>query len=180
VPKRTDHGYIYMYWFEGNFGYVKIGYTNNLDARKKAWVKKCGHNLTYVYPKKEGQSMIPHAKRTERLIHAELKDVRFRETACPCGRRHREWFEVSHNFATKVVEKWTTWMSQANYEQVPGGERDEWRLKKTVTEQEIQRMCEPIVPPAPYTSPRPRKTAPMGEQSIGVWATALGINSRRS
>ena len=177
--EETKRGHIYMYWFEGNFGYIKIGHSNDLKGRKTSWVQKCKHDLTYIHTNEEvDRHMIPHVRRTEILIQAELKDVRYQETACVCGVQHNEWFLVPFELARKVVEKWTTWMSQERYEPVLGKNRVEWRLKESVTEQEIRQLCEPTTLSVPNASTKKRTNSLAETQKRGVRAIALRRSSR--
>ncbi|KAL9610495.1 MAG: hypothetical protein Q9167_004804 [Letrouitia subvulpina] len=119
LTKRDEQveGEVYIYWVLGNFGLVKIGWTQkSVDSRLNGWYKKCGHLPWRIFPTKYVTKPIPHAKRVEMLIHAELNGVRRRETSCDkCGRSHVEWFEVSHAKAVAVAEKWTAWMLKEPY-----------------------------------------------------------------
>jgi len=133
TDRKGKMGNIYSYWHPGNFGYVKIGHAANTESRLKAWQSKCKievEQITNLGDDKQFQVLYPN--RIEALIHAELKDCRLREPACPgCGKSHKEWFRVDPNLATKVIQKW---VKLSLYE---GG-----RLKESLTNADIEKMCE--------------------------------------
>jgi len=106
-------GFIYMYWFPGNFGYLKIGYTTvDSTKRLKRWQAQCKHTAEGLDELYE----VPHASRVEKLIHAELKDVRRREVNCQgCFKNHREWFRISARHAKNVFIKYAEWMKTQPY-----------------------------------------------------------------
>ncbi|KAI4210045.1 MAG: hypothetical protein LQ351_007095 [Letrouitia transgressa] len=110
-------GEVYIYWVPGNFGLVKIGWTSRgVDDRLNDWRQSCGHLPRRIFPTEYITKPIPHAKRVERLIHAELNGVRRREAKCgKCSSSHWEWFEVSNAKAIAVAEKWTAWMLKEPY-----------------------------------------------------------------
>lgn len=109
---RKKPGMIYVFWNEGDFAYVKIGYTTmSIQKRLDAWRKQCGHRLSEHTEKSESERMVQHPHRVEKLIHAELKKERYEEPQCSgCGKRHIEWFQIDAGKAQEVVEKWTVWM----------------------------------------------------------------------
>jgi hypothetical protein len=89
---------------------------------------------------------VPHVKRVEMLVHAELRDVRYKEVGCKgpkCGRTHKEWFEVDVEHAKKVVGKWSDWVIGKPYEEPKRG-RKKWVLKGSVVEEEIEKLVEPL------------------------------------
>jgi hypothetical protein len=136
-------GYIYMYWFPGNFGHVKIGYTCGDPAeRLKKWGQQCKHAV-------EGFDMplapVSHVRRVEALIHAELKDVRCREKSCRgCGGDHVEWFREKSMHARQVFEKWATWMATEPYGYVGGEPGTGLKLKLDIPEEKIEELCQPL------------------------------------
>jgi hypothetical protein len=157
---ELDGGYIYMYWFPGNFGYVKIGYTRGDPAeRLKKWEKQCKHAV-------QGFDMplipVSHVYRMEKLIHAELKEVRYREKGCPgCGRDHVEWFRESPAHAHLVFDKWAAWMATEPYEYVGGKSGTGYELKQNIGEEKIKELCKPV------------------ERLISVTGRTRNLNSRR-
>ena len=78
---------------------------------------------------------MPHVYRVEQLIHAELYDYRKKEPQCMgCWKSHKEWFEIPHKHAVKVVTKWASWMLSTNpYEMgeksLGASELSRWQLK---------------------------------------------------
>lgn len=147
----TRNGFIYVFWHPGNFGYVKIGRSSDVERRLADWKKQCGYQVEEHVDGSRPEYTpvkIPHTHRVESLIHAELKDKRRHEPRCKgCGISHHEWFEVpSPNHALRVVEKWTSWMRDtAPYE---GG-----KLKASITSTDVDKLCvlskdEPVLRPA--------------------------------
>jgi hypothetical protein len=86
---------------------------------------------------------VKHAYRVEALVHAELKDVRFRELGCRgCGGNPVEWFQDRAAHAEAVIEKYGEWMETKPYEcGVGGGENAGWRLKSG---EKIKKLCQPL------------------------------------
>lgn len=69
--------------------------------------------------------LIPHAKRIEALIHAELVAQR-KVVACDqCGQDHKEWFTISHAESREIVIRWSRWVLQQPY--INGKLSDEWQ-----------------------------------------------------
>jgi hypothetical protein len=130
-------GYIYMYWFPINFGYLKIGYTTvNSKQRLKTWQRQCGHPATGV----EELFHVPHVARVEKLMHAELKDLRRWEIECRgCGKNHKEWFYVQTPHAKRVFIKWAEWMKTEPYDEETG-----WNLKEDIDQDKIENLCQPL------------------------------------
>ncbi|BCS19429.1 GIY-YIG nuclease family protein [Aspergillus puulaauensis] len=129
----TKTGFIYVFWYPGGFGHVKIGYAKDIEKRMNEWSKQCGRTPEKYFPSEQTDlEPVPHRFRVEQLVHAELARYRKVEPKCgKCGRRHVEWFEVDVNFAISVVQKWVNWMRERPYEPVElenGGIR--WVLSK--------------------------------------------------
>lgn len=168
----TEEGLIYMYWVKGNFGLVKIGKTSGKSTRKRLlkWQVDCGHELQeHTRGEEEVAVQLPNVYRIEKLVQAELKNVRLVESACvQCSKRlnraksHVEWFGCSPDHAMKVIEKWSKWvrtkkpyeftgeLSKANGKKIYVG-----RLKSTISEEEINKMCTPIEMPKHHKGARP-------------------------
>lgn len=115
---RRHHGRIYMYWVQGNFGLVKIGFTTRtVDKRLKEWHSKCKRTPHSINLTRGFLNALPLVRRLEHLIHAELRDKRVREPVCAgCGISHKEWFIVAHELAKQVTQRWCDWMQQCPYE----------------------------------------------------------------
>lgn len=122
---KTDamDGWIYIYWIPGDEqipeGLVKIGVTNvavasRLEERK--WWRKCHPDLVQKYPTKHVN--FPHARRVERLIHAELRSFRHKQDGCQhCDRKtHIELFAVPYEEAIEVTKRWTKWARGLPYD----------------------------------------------------------------
>ncbi|KAJ4301288.1 hypothetical protein N0V90_003379 [Kalmusia sp. IMI 367209] len=122
----------------GNPNYRKIGFSKNAERRKTQWDADCGrHHDCEPLPEK---GYVFHARRVEKLIHAELKDVRMRANCDRCERGHCEWFEVTKEHLTKVFVKWQTWIKKKPYEQDVGSI---WSLKADMTSC-LKEVCEPL------------------------------------
>ncbi|KAH2472611.1 hypothetical protein KXV71_008617 [Aspergillus fumigatus] len=123
-------GSVYVYWQPGNFGHLKIGFSNDISKRVKEWSAKCRKPMEVYFPKRgsdEEHLQVSHVCRVEKLVHTELKNYRRIEEKCPgCGGNHIEWFEVSRQLAIAVVRKWTAWMQTSPYEERSCGGKTEW------------------------------------------------------
>ncbi|KAH1735899.1 hypothetical protein KXX40_006994 [Aspergillus fumigatus] len=123
-------GSVYVCWQPGNFGHLKIGFSNDISKRVKEWSAKCRKPMEVYFPKRgsdEEHLQVSHVCRVEKLVHTELKNYRRIEEKCPgCGGNHIEWFEVSRQLAIAVVRKWTAWMQTSPYEERSCGGKTEW------------------------------------------------------
>lgn len=143
--KELDTGFIYIYWCPPNFGQIKIGYTvaTTPEKRKHGWAVKCRHPVADVSPDPDLLKPVRHAYRVERLIHAELKEVRLWEPCCRgCSGSHKEWFRETVRHAERVFEKWAAWMEEMPY--VEGEEKPGWALRKDISKERIQELCKPV------------------------------------
>ncbi|KAL9603811.1 MAG: hypothetical protein Q9219_000920 [cf. Caloplaca sp. 3 TL-2023] len=141
--EATQAGVIYIYWFPGNFGYVKIGVTGkSVEERLRGWKNKCKHIPYPVFPLSQvDQIAIPHIYRVENLIKAQLRDRRRKEVQCHgCRRPHNEWFEISKEEAIAVVRKWSAWMRENPYEQL---NLNDWKLKKE-QKKNLKTLCQSL------------------------------------
>ncbi len=149
-----NSGVIYIYWFPGNFGHLKIGVTTRaVEERLKEWRKKCGHRPLLVYPDLlVDRQPVPHIFRVEALVHAELRNCRKTEQCKACKTNHKEWFEKSLGDATAAVKKWSAWMRTAPYMEEVISDWDEatetivsrsnWKFKRELVSR-VQHLCEP-------------------------------------
>lgn len=165
---ELEEKYLYIYWFSGNFGHVKIGVTDNVPNRLKSWEEKCKHTAQEHLQHPAGQrKVVKYAERVEQLVHMELKEVRFEEAKCQgCGGRHIEWFRTSAEHAAKVIKKYSAWMESNPFEYDPRTYK--WRLSSRIGEAKIREFCEPIVFQPLNSSPiSARKTGPRRISSPG-------------
>lgn len=137
-------GFIYIFWHEGQFGYVKIGRTKDPERRLQQWNKQCQREHKY-HPFCDGLE-VPYVARVERLMQLELKEKR-RFTVCDTctsksgkPKKHTEWFELSAGEATAVFQKWKNWMTQGPYQRVAGS--GGWKLKPEF-EGSLKEVCQP-------------------------------------
>ena len=118
---ELKEGYIYAYWNRTTFGAYKIGYTTrNVDKRLREWEDQCKHEAHRVYPPHhEAAVLVPHVKRVEALIHADLRKYRFVEHGCQgCYNSHHEWFKgLNESLLKAKIERWTDWMMSKPYMQ---------------------------------------------------------------
>ena len=116
--EMSRDGFIYIYWFPGMFGYIKIGSSGRpAQARLREWKKQCGHDPILVYPtSEEDMQRVPHVVRVEAIVHAALRERRRRELKCSgCNKFHKEWFEQSVSTAIALVRFWSAWMRKEPY-----------------------------------------------------------------
>jgi T5orf172 domain len=174
-------GIIYMYWLTGQFGFVKIGKTSgeSTSTRLEDWRNKCGYPVEeHIRGEAEDVVTLPHVYRVEALVHAELNNLRLKETECKkCSETkttrernklkkmglpvdnqkvwhvgHNEWFQVSPDHAKKVIKKWSDWILTKPYE-LRGGA---WLLRRDITDDEIDALCTPLEIDLNYKMPIPR------------------------
>ena len=133
---KSKDGYIYIYWFPSNCGFIKIGKTTRtVEKRLLEWTNQCGHEPIILYPiLEEDQRRVPHVHRVEAIVQAELRRSRRLELRCgKCFKKHREWFEKSETAAIAAVRKWSAWMRKEPYE--PTGQL------KEAHKQDLQNLC---------------------------------------
>jgi hypothetical protein len=143
TKREQKKGSIYLFWFQGKFGYIKIGATTrNTKTRLSEWGTCCKqkpedlHNNTRF-------SDVPHVLRVETLIQAELKEKRRIKKCESSETKHNEFFEVQQQHAIDVINKWVEWMNTRPYEKVFGqGDESHWRLKAGT----LAEMMKPITP----------------------------------
>ncbi|KAL8832552.1 MAG: hypothetical protein Q9170_004843 [Blastenia crenularia] len=143
TPKEQKTGLIYIYWFPGNFGHIKIGVTTRAVAvRLREWETKCKHKTHLDFPLNEAdQELIPHVFRVEKIVQAQLRNSQKKEMRCNgCGKCHKEWFERSKDEAIAAVRYWSTWIRKNPYEQTAGGV---WKLRKD-QKKDLKTLCQSI------------------------------------
>ena len=120
----NDHkeGYIYAFKVDKGQGpdFVKIGWTTDLWKRIQDH-EECYGECRIIYPPEESRGSsherkIPHCRRVEHLIHAELVPYALLLKNCPRQamrdhRMHGEWFDVAEDKAIRVIRRWCDWMS---------------------------------------------------------------------
>ena len=147
TPREIKHeGLIYIYWFPGNFGHIKIGVTSlSVEKRLQEWERQCKHKTYLAFPLTEGDRQpIPHVYRVEKIVQAELRNCRKKEISCiGCRKCHNEWFECSKETAILAIQKWSAWMRKNPYEELAD---DVWRLKEK-QRQSVKSLCQ-SPPPA--------------------------------
>ncbi|KAL8967274.1 MAG: hypothetical protein Q9197_005515 [Variospora fuerteventurae] len=166
----TVTGQIYIYWFPGNFGHIKIGLTKRpVEVRMREWERKCGHIPRLVFPMtEEDRKPIPHAYRLENILKAHLQRHRRNERVCRrCRKGHQEWFEYSQDEAIAYVRRLSAWMRQEPYEETSPGV---WSLKRD-QKRNIKTLCQAASQP---------KDQPTGKVSTLQWKKREERNRRRN
>ncbi|RMD42622.1 hypothetical protein DV735_g2491, partial [Chaetothyriales sp. CBS 134920] len=139
-------GYVYVYWYPGNFGKVKIGYTTrDVQTRFHEWQTKCKHPAQDCVDRDlSSKTLVVNVKRLEHLIHAELEEYRVVQQDCQCGQMHNEWFATTEQHVKQVIQKWTKWMTaKVRFEAAVGGKL----IAQNTKEKEIQELCKPLPKP---------------------------------
>lgn len=132
-------GFIYIFWNQGSFGMVKIGRTNDLERRLKEW-KRCKSTHFYHKASQNGELLkVPYVQRIEKLIHAELVNIRKTQACDTCRNTkvHKEWFQISEAKAVEVFQKWRTWILNEPYMK---NDESEWVIKPEMLET-IPELC---------------------------------------
>ena len=108
---EIPHGYIYAFRAKDpqGKGYMKIGVTTDLGRRMRDH-EKCYGECEQIYPPKRKYPYSPHARRVERLIHAELAEHARLLKKCPRNlqnhkSRHGEWFDINEQHTLAVIER---------------------------------------------------------------------------
>jgi hypothetical protein len=142
-----------MYWFPGNFGYLKIGKTEKQPVDRMAqWQRQCKHDVESA---SEEIIAVEHVFLVEKLLHTELRAERFREKNCRgCGKNHIEWFKVSSEHANKVLQKYARFVNAKPYECVTGTSGPEWQLRADLARETIDAACQVVEVDVPASRPR--------------------------
>ncbi|KAF2178193.1 hypothetical protein K469DRAFT_695519 [Zopfia rhizophila CBS 207.26] len=110
--------------------WIKIGYAKDVDQRIRDLRYSCGIKDLDEYSK----CLVPAylAAKAERLCHVEL--INFKRILncgkCKNGPRHmnhKEWFAVSEELATSIVQRWCKFAHQDAYDEEDGNLDDHWR-----------------------------------------------------
>ncbi|KAJ6142719.1 hypothetical protein N7471_002172 [Penicillium samsonianum] len=147
-------GSMYIFWQQGNFGYLKIGRSGDVRRRFKEWSNQCKKDMGIHFPDfapetSDGQRAlkeVAHICRVEALVHLELLEHRKIEEKCPgCSRNHIEWFKIPDERAIAVVQKWMAWMGTEPYEKRGTGGEEKWELKAREMER-LRELSQPLFP----------------------------------
>ncbi|KAI3103102.1 hypothetical protein CBS147333_7706 [Penicillium roqueforti] len=184
-------GSIYVFWQQGNFGYLKIGRSANVRRRFKEWSDQCKKDMGIHFPDftreaSDGQRVleeVAHICRVEALVHLELLEHRKIEEKCPgCSRNHIEWFQVSDEKAIAVAQKWMAWMRTEPYENRGTGGEEKWVLKAREMER-LGELSQPLFPKlAPESQVREERLASLRPRasSSTPWRDGKNKLGRRS
>lgn len=124
--EARGHGLGYIYIMRSQRGMhtlsaLKIGFSKYHPEHRAHELASCLSRPEVV----AHTPLIPHAKRIESLIHAELVAKRKVQACGQCGQEHREWFTVSHAESREIVTRWSRWVLRQPYRD--GVLSDEWR-----------------------------------------------------
>ncbi|KAJ5192629.1 hypothetical protein N7449_008771 [Penicillium cf. viridicatum] len=147
-------GSMYIFWQQGNFGYLKIGRSGNVRRRFREWSNQCKKDMGIHFPDFARETSndqrvlkeVAHICRVEALVHLELMEHRKIEEKCPgCSRNHKEWFKIPDERAIAVVQKWMAWMGTEPYEKRGTGGEEKWELKAREMER-LKELSQPLFP----------------------------------
>jgi T5orf172 domain len=115
-----ESGYAYAFTFDNPSyaGRYKIGISKGPTKRVNGqWGKHHGLTPQIIFDESKSTGPLPHSRRLEKLIFAELRDCRIKMVNCQdCdGKNHREWFHTSPERAIAVIKKWSEWMRTGPY-----------------------------------------------------------------
>ena len=178
LPSERKTGGVYAFTRAGDLesnNKVKIGYSGNIDKRMSKWTRSCGY-IPQILIRFDN---VPHAKKVESIVQAELWQQRRREMRClnpDCTVQHEEWFEVDVGRARAVMWKWTNWMVECRPYDANGVLTGEWRG----TEQLDRLIQDPVK--APETEERPTAVGhvtglALSEELVRMWQTLTLIAS---
>ena len=160
TARELNPGYMYIYGTTCEFGYKKIGVTENAVVKKRlrSSAAKCRIDAIPFYTEGDQPVLVKHVYRLEKLVHTELKEMRHQITNCSCGVKHKEWFQVKDEHAIEVIRRWTAWLETDPYEDCGGI----WLLKGLFNNFELGPLSTPYVPPGekPVPSRAPRRKNP--------------------
>jgi hypothetical protein len=150
-------GYIYVFWDQLSFGYVKIGRTNDLGRRLNEWNRRCDHKHAYHPDVQRGElPQIAQVARIERLIHIELRDWRRQRYCKRCKTNHIEWFQIGASSVMKVFRKWYEWIVQKPY--AFDDKIGEWIVRPEMMDT-VAKVCEPVALDEKPPPPTPRRSS---------------------
>jgi hypothetical protein len=104
--ERKEHGMGYIYILRSQFGSstlgeLKIGFSKYHPENRAHEIASC-----YALPEVISHTpYLPHAKRLESIIHAELQADRKIHACRRCKGNHREWFTILHGDSREVVTR---------------------------------------------------------------------------
>ncbi|KAF4928708.1 hypothetical protein CGCVW01_v001803 [Colletotrichum viniferum] len=110
--RETGELYLLQVWSAtADVELFKLGRTQaDADTRRKqikggCKVKRIKEN------RRTASENVPFHGYAEKLAHTELVNFRY-NWGCTCGTKHREYFDVSEDFAVEVFERWTDFCNQ--------------------------------------------------------------------
>ncbi|KFY23914.1 hypothetical protein V493_05561 [Pseudogymnoascus sp. VKM F-4281 (FW-2241)] len=154
--KSPRYGYLYIYTSSECADHVKIGVTSGTPRERiKQW-GACDLPITRV---KDDKS-VPffHFELVEKLIQAELCNVRRKYSCYKCGKSHNdnieveddkrttkitqhgEWYEISEEEGLAIVQKWRSWLVACRPYNANGVLRPRWAAKLGPTSTNIAIM----------------------------------------
>jgi hypothetical protein len=108
--EMKDHGLGYIYVLRSQDpstrAELKIGFSQYHPQHRAQELARCMNKPEVV----AHSQVLPHAKRVESLIHAELGSFRKAQWCAWCHRTHQEWFTVAYSQAREVIIRWSRFM----------------------------------------------------------------------
>ena len=112
---EKNEGYLFVSQRDDAPELCRISYTSGpVHERLQQYYRQCKSRLTLIND--PGQLRVSNPSRLQRLVHIELSEYRRVEEICKgCGRKHREWFELSPEKALEVIERGKRWLDLQPY-----------------------------------------------------------------
>jgi hypothetical protein len=131
----SSPGYVYAFRIKPEqIIQIKIGRAEDPDERIKNQMRTCklGELLKSWYPK----FPVPHHERVEKLIHAELYNLRYQFQCQVCKKKdkdepkaHTEWFQLDFDRISMLTDRWNNWMSSEKPYDSNGSLKPFWRYR---------------------------------------------------
>ncbi|KAI9785893.1 MAG: hypothetical protein M1839_008159 [Geoglossum umbratile] len=139
---------------------LKVGYTTRTTKERLDELKRCGYQPIEVYS--SGGEKLPHARRVESLIQAEL--AQYRKRLPPCGygsrARHGEWFKVELADLKEAINRYSSWIRKRPYRETAPGE---WHLRKESALSWLAQFPKDYIPRAPSGRTPEKRSGPPHE-----------------
>ncbi|KAL1610709.1 hypothetical protein SLS60_002379 [Paraconiothyrium brasiliense] len=107
LTPNDSGGYIYIFSDPNRPEIHKIGRSKEPIRRMGQLQEQCGLTLGLVK-----DVYVDHYSQAERLIQTYLLDLRRPYLCEVCGASHGEWFQITAEFASEAVGRWTSFMTK--------------------------------------------------------------------
>lgn len=114
TKRKEKLAQVYIFQDPDRKSIIKIGLSQTAPERVAKQVKDCKlKSLLPVYISR--LIKVAHAAKVEKLAHIELRHFRRRFSCGGCQERHQEFFEVEHDVAKNVIERWIAFLGLGVY-----------------------------------------------------------------